>query len=157
VRVQKWFLDTSVIGGCHDEEFALPSRLVFREIEQGRALAIVSLMTVDELRSAPTRVQRLLYSLPDHCVEYVSLDEEAAELADAYVSDGVVGQGSLIDAQQVAVASLQRADVIVSWNFRHIVNLNRIRLFAATNLRFGLVTPEIRSPLEVLSEKEEGF
>ncbi|MDO8585463.1 MAG: hypothetical protein Q7T82_00305 [Armatimonadota bacterium] len=108
MRAQRWFLDTSVIGGCHDEEYALPSRLVFREVEQGRPLAVISPMTVEELRSAPTRVQRTLYLLPDRCVEYVPLDEEATELAEAYVSDGAVGPGSLIDAQQVAVATLQR-------------------------------------------------
>lgn len=144
-----------MIGGCHDDEYALPSRLVFSEVQHGNAIAVISSMTMEELLPAPARVLHTLQSLPEKFVQYVALDEEAVELADAYVSDGAVGPGSLIDAQQIAVATLQRVDVILSWNFRHIVNLNRIRLFAATNLRFGLSTPEIRSPLEVLSEKEE--
>ena len=126
-----------------------------RSIEKGRAIGVISYLTVDELESAPQKVRSVLYGLPDHCVEYAELDQEALELGQAYIAEGVVGEGSLIDAQQVAIATLRRVDVIVSWNFRHMVNLNRIRLFAAANLRRGLITPEIRSPLEVLSEDEE--
>ena len=69
----------------------------------------------------------------------------------------MVGPGSFIDAQQVAIASLNKVDVIISWNFKHIVNLSRIRLFSATNLRHGLLTPEIRSPREVLTDYEENI
>ena len=144
-----------MIGGCFDDEFAIPSRVLMREIENGRAVAVVSYLTVEEIESAPAQVRRALYSLPDRHVEYIGLDEEAADLADSYIADGVVGQGALIDPQQVAIATVQRVDVIVSWNFRHIVNLNRIRLFTAANLRAGLPTPEIRSPLEVLYADEE--
>jgi hypothetical protein len=149
------FVDTSVIGGCLDDEFALPSRLLFAEFRSGRAVVVVSLLTLAELELAPSDVRMVLTDLPVAAVEYVEMDEEAARLADAYIADGVVGLGSLADAQQVAIATVNKVDVIVSWNFRHIVNLNRIRLFTATNLRHGLPTPEIRSPLEVLTQNEE--
>ena len=149
------FVDTSVVGGCYDEEFDVVSRLLLAEFKSGRAVAVISSMTLEELELAPDKVRQVLDELPESALEYVDLDEEAAQLADEYIADGVVGQGSLIDAQQVAVASLNKVDVIVSWNFKHIVNLNRIRLFAATNLRHGLVTPEIRSPREVLTDYEE--
>lgn len=149
------FVDTSVIGGCCDEEFDLVSRLLLAEFVSGKAIAVVSSLTLEELELAPEKVRRVLDELPGSAVEYVDLDEDSARLADEYVADGVVGQGSLVDAQQVAVASISRVDVIVSWNFRHIVNLNRIRMFAATNLRHGLQTPEIRSPREVLTDYEE--
>jgi hypothetical protein len=149
------FVDTSVLGGCHDEEFDVVSRLLFAEFKSGNAIAVVSSMTLEELQLAPDKIRRVLDELPASALEYVELDADAAELADEYIADGVVGQGSLIDAQQVAVASLHKVDVIVSWNFKHIVNLNRIRLFAATNLRHGLMTPEIRSPREVLTNYEE--
>jgi hypothetical protein len=151
----RMFIDTSVIGGCCDEEFAVASRLLFAEFKAGRAIAVVSSLTLEELELAPDEVRKVLADLPDDALEYIELDEEAAELADEYIADGVVGQGSLIDAQQVAIASLNKVDVIVSWNFKHIVNLNRIRLFASTNLRHGLITPEIRSPREVLMDDEE--
>lgn len=151
----RMFVDTSVIGGCFDDEFAFASRRLFLVFQAGKAAAVVSSVTLEELELAPARVQAVLTELPADAVEYVMFEEEAAQLADAYVRDGVVGPGSLADAQQVATAALAKVDVIVSWNFRHIVNLRRIRLFTATNLRYGLATPEIRSPLEVLSGEEE--
>jgi predicted nucleic acid-binding protein len=151
----RMFIDTSVIGGCFDDEFAFGSRRLLVEFEQRRAMAVVSSLTLEELATAPRRVRAVLAGLPREAVEYAMLDEEAARLAEVYMSDGLVGSGSLVDAQQVAIATLSKVDVIVSWNFRHIVNLRRIRLFTAANLRLGLRTPEIRSPLEVLSGEEE--
>ena len=151
----RMFIDTSVIGGCYDEEFEVVSRLLMAEFNAARAVAVVSSLTLEELELAPDRVRQVLDGIPDSALEFVHLDEDSAHLADEYVGDGIVGQGSLIDAQQVAIATVSKVDVIVSWNFKHIVNLNRIRLFAATNLRHGLVTPEIRSPREVLTDYEE--
>jgi hypothetical protein len=76
--------------------------------------------------------------------------EEAAELAAAYIARGVVGPGSHADALHVALASVGRVDALVSWNFRHIVNLGRIRLFHSVNIERGYATIEIRTPMEVL-------
>ena len=149
------YLDTSVIGGCCDDEFSFLSRLLFKEFANGKAIAVVSSLTLQELELAPENVRNVLGDLPDGAIEYVELDQQSADLADEYVAAGVVGPSSLVDAQQIAVATLNRADVVVSWNFRHIVNLNRIRLFASVNVRHGLSTPEIRSPKEVLSPDEE--
>jgi len=151
----RMFIDTSVIGGCYDDEFAFGSRRLLTEFEAGRAVAVVSSLTLEELEIAPQKVRVVLANLPGDAVEHVTLDEEAARLAELYIGDGIVGPGSLVDAQQVAIATVNKVDVIVSWNFRHMVNLRRIRLFTATNLRCGLPTPEIRSPLEVLSGEEE--
>ena len=76
-------------------------------------------------------------------------------LADAYVAHGVVGPGSLADALHVAMATVSGVDVLVSWNFKHIVNLGRIRLFNAVNLEQGYGLIEIRTPQEVLYEEED--
>lgn len=45
-----------------------------------------------------------------------------------------------------------KVDILVSWNFKHIVNLNRIRLYNATNLKYGYQILEIRTPREILNE-----
>ncbi len=155
MKTPRIFVDTSVIGGCYDDEFSFVSRLLLGEFRDGRAIAVVSSLTLKELEPAPEQVNQVLSSLPSDVVEYVELDQEAASLADEYLAVGVVGLSSLVDAQQIAIATLARVDVIVSWNFRHIVNLNRIRLFASVNVRHGFVTPEIRSPREVLAPDEE--
>lgn len=81
--------------------------------------------------------------------------EESEELAEEYVRQEVVSRRMLVDAQHIAVATVARVDVLVSWNFRHIVNLDRIRGFNAVNLRMGYSMLEIRSPLEVWKDENE--
>ena len=71
-------------------------------------------------------------------------------MRDAYVGAQVVGPSSRNDAHHVALATLARADLIVSWNFKHIVHIDRIRRFNAVNLMEGHPTIEIRSPREVV-------
>ena len=59
-----------------------------------------------------------------------------------------------MDAQHIVLASVVRADVLVSWNFKHIVNLNRIRLYNSVNMKLGYPLVDIRSPREVLNEED---
>jgi hypothetical protein len=61
----------------------------------------------------------------------------------------VVGEQSRADAEHIAIASVRRVDILVSWNFKHIVSLSRIRAFNAVNLKLGYPALEIRSPREV--------
>ena len=91
--------------------------------------AIISNLTRRELEKAPESVKKNLRSLPDTNVENISLTEEAERLAQNYSDDGVVGARPIADAQHIAIASVARVDVLVSWNFRHIVNLDRIHAF----------------------------
>ena len=152
------YIDTSVIGGCLDEEFQPWSELLMALFQQGRAVAIVSSVVAREIEKAPPGVQAVLDEIPIAAFEPAELDAEAADLAQAYLDAGVLGEASRADAEHVAVAALARVDVLVSWNFRHIVNLNRIRLFNGVNMQRGLPTLEIRTPKEILSgnKNEEG-
>jgi hypothetical protein len=84
----------------------------------------------------------------------VFLSKEAISLANSYISHGVVTEKHLIDAQHIAIATIERVDVLVSWNFKQIVNLDRIKKFNAVNLMQGFHLIEIRSPMEVLYEEE---
>jgi len=99
---------------------------------------------------APEAVRQRLAEIPDKNQLVVEDTDDAFELADAYLSRGIVGPGSRADALHVALATVGRADVLVSWNFRHIVNLNRIRLFHSVNIERGYATIEIRTPREVM-------
>ena len=85
--------------------------------------------------------------------EKVFLGEEAVSLAEAYIKEGVVGEANRVDAQHIAIATIQRVDVLVSWNFQHIVNWSRIRAFNSVNLKLGYPQLEIRSPQEVYYEE----
>lgn len=144
------YTDTSVFGGCFDPEFRGASERLFERFRAGAELLLVSDLTRLELRSAPAQVQELLDSLPSESVEAVEVDEAARSLADLYVTSGVVGSSMLADAQHIAAATVHRADILVSWNFKHIVNLRRIHGFNSVNLREEYPLLEIRTPREVV-------
>ncbi len=148
------YVDTSVIGGCEDEEFLAASRKLWSTFLAGEHILIISDLTLQEIEAAPPEVRRHLEDVPAAHQVQVELDTEARGLAEAYVAHGVVGPGSLADALHVALATVNCADVLVSWNFKHIVNLGRIRLFNAVNLEQGYGLIEIRTPQEVLYEED---
>ena len=148
------YIDTSVIGGCFDDEFAFWSKKLFDEFRRVTKVAVISDLTRRELEGAPKKVKDFLAALPQPSIENVFLSAEAEQLASQYLQYKVVNPKDLADAQHIAIASIERVDVVVSWNFQQIVNLKRIRAFNAVNLRLGYPMLEIRSPREVLDEKE---
>ena len=107
-----------------------------------------------ELKLAPAEVQGVLDEVPEEQREYVELTEESALLAQRYITEKVIGKAKQVDAQHIAVATVSRVDVLVSWNFKHIVNLQRIRGYNSVNLRYGYPLLEIRTPPEVISYEE---
>jgi len=144
------YTDTSVIGGCLDEQFKAASSRLFKWFEQGWAIIVVSELTLLELERSPLEVRMVLNRIPGRHREDVELTEEASELAAAYIHEGVAGKAQKVDAQHIAIATLSRVDVLVSWNFKHIVNLPKIRGYNSINLRRGLPLIEIRTPEEVV-------
>ena len=145
------YIDTSVIGGCLDDGFDAASQSLIEKIIKGDITAVISELTSLELRQAPKAVRDILDRIPVKHLLHVELTEEAYNLAQKYISDGVVGKSSLVDAEHIAIATVNRVDVLVSWNFRHIVNLNKIHGFNAVNLKMGYPLLEIRSPWEVVT------
>ncbi len=117
---------------------------------KGDFVLVLSSLTIQELAAAPDKVRRCVAEVPEEHVEVLQLDAEARKLAEAYVSTGVIGESMLVDAQHIAIATVARVDVLVSWNFKHVVNVFRIHGFNSVNLRRGYPMLEIRAPLEVL-------
>jgi predicted nucleic acid-binding protein len=154
-RKQKIYIDTSVIGGYYDKEFEKETRLLFKEIEQGFFEVVYSKVTDDELLSAPKHVRELMPSLPQHVITNVDLTEEAVNLANAYLSENVVGKTSRTDCYHIALATIHRVDILVSWNFKHIVNVARIRGYNAVNMKLGYASIDIRSPKEIIYSNED--
>ena len=148
------YLDTSVIGGCFDDEFEEASNLLFEKFIKRKFLATISELTILELENAPENVQKIIKKIPSENIEILELTEEANELALKYINEGVLGKGKLVDAQHIAIATIHRIDVLVSWNFKHIVNLQRIRGYNSVNLKLGYPLLEIRTPWEVLNYEE---
>jgi len=143
------YIDTSIFGGTQDEEFAEATKRFFERVHQGQFRVLVSQVTADELTDAPPAVQAVLRELPHLSIERVTAGKEVLVLAMAYIDAGALGSAHRADAIHVASATVARADLILSWNFKHIVNFDRIRKFNAVNLMRGYPQIEIRSPLEV--------
>ena len=146
------YLDTSVIGGCFDPEFEQASNQLFADFNRGQKIALISDLLLLEMEEAPAFVKAKLQAIPDEFMIRISLTAEAVSLAEAYLKAGIVAQKSLSDARHIAIATVERADVLVSWNFAHIVNLGRIRQYQAINLIRGYPALEMRTPREVLDE-----
>ena len=149
-HLQRIYVDTSVIGGCCDAEFADASQTLIALAKDGVALLLISDLMITELQRAPVVVQSVLNQLPIAATEDVRVSDESRALRDAYLAAGVVGPAHRNDAHHVALASIARANMIVSWNFKHIVHFDKIRGFNAVNLRDGYAPIAIYSPLEVV-------
>ena len=144
------YVDTSVIGGCFDNEFEKYSNQLFEEFIKGERKLVISDLVLFELEGAPENVKEVLNKVTENNIEYVFINEESVTLTNAYLKEGVIAENSLSDARHIAIATVERVDVLVSWNFKHIVNLNRIHLINSVNLKLGYPILEIRSPMEVL-------
>ena len=136
-------------------EFEDASRQLLDMFKTGEAILVLSDLTLLELQEAPASVRAVLAEVPEAHREYIELTEEAAVLAQRYIDAGVIGAAKRIDAQHIAIATISRVEVLVSWNFRHIVNLRRIRGYNAVKLRDGYPLLEIRTPQEVIRYEEE--
>jgi predicted nucleic acid-binding protein len=148
---QRIYIDTSVVGGYFDEEFKEATTALFQRLENGEIVFVVSDLLDLELINAPQNVKELLYNYSADKFIRIELTEEAIKLADTYVSDKVVGQTSLEDCRHIALATINKVDVLASWNFKHIVNLDRIKGYNSVNLKLGYQMIEIRSPKDLIN------
>jgi hypothetical protein len=117
------YIDTSVIGGCFDDEFADSSNKLFEEFKAGKKIAVISNITNLEQEKAPENVKNKLNEIPEHFFEKVSLSIESEELSNKYISENVISSNFIEDARHIAIAVIEKVDVLASWNFKHIVNL----------------------------------
>ena len=152
-KKQRVYLDTSVIGGYLDIEFKEWSKQLFEEFITGLKVAVISDITLDEIEHARQEIKDLLKLIPEASKEYVFNDEETEELAEAYLNDGAVSRKFHEDALHIAIATINKVDVLVSWNFKHIVNLDRIKKYNGVNLKNGYLVLEIRNPREIIQKQ----
>ena len=150
-RSLRVYADTSVFGGCFDDEFKTESARFFEEVRQKQFTLVVSNVTLDELELAPDQVRGVLAGLPAEQVELVNTSAESDELRNAYLEAGVVGPASTNDAAHIAVATTSSVDLVVSWNFKHIVHFEKIGGYEGVNSMRSYRSPRIYSPREVVT------
>ncbi len=151
IHIQRVYVDTSVIGGYIDPEFKQYSMRLMAEFKIGTLQAVVSSLTSREVAKAPAEVQNVYRELLDTGAELIPVPGEAVELADKYIDSGILSPNYRNDAVHIAIATVCGLDMLLSWNFKHIVHYDKIRLFNGINLELGYKLIEIHSPMEVVS------
>ena len=142
------YADTSVFGGVFDEEFEEWATSFFDKVKKGEIELVVSSAVTDELRDAPEAVTEFFDRIKASLVRF-EIGEETYSLQQAYLESNVVGKKWEVDALHVAAATVSGCRIIVSWNFKHIVNFKRIPLYNAVNLAQGYGPIAIHTPPEV--------
>ena len=145
-RTRRVYVDTSVFGGCEEDEFREPSRRLFERFRRGELRLVLSPFTIDELNDAPKRIRETIDTVPEEHVELLPASDEAGRLAARYIAAGALGPSMRPDGLHIAAATLARVDHLVSWNFKHMVNPWRISIINAVNRRHGHAHLDIRTP-----------
>ncbi len=149
------YVDTSVFGGKFDSEFEHWTELFFNKVLESDIKLIYSDVAKDELQDSPVKVKEFVKSIPDRNIFKAELTEEAVLLAEKYIEEKVDGKSSRADCYHIAIATILKADILVSWNFKHIVNIQRIHGYNAVNLMNDYCSIEIRNPREVFDYEND--
>jgi predicted nucleic acid-binding protein len=149
MKQERIYTDSSVIGGYFDREFETDSKRFINSIRTGKVRLLLSEVVIREILKAPNRVQELLASIPTAYIEHVAITDEVLTLRDAYLEANIVGRRWIDDATHVAAATVSRADAIVSWNFTHIVRLDKMKAYNQINLLNGYGILTIITPKEI--------
>ncbi len=127
----------------------------FDAVQSGRFTLVVSPTVLAELQHTPEQVRRVLAELPPQAIEMMDFTDEIRDLRDAYLNAKVLGAEHQPDAEHIASASVAEVDFVVSWNFKHIVQFEKIAGYQAVNLLNGYREIRIYSPKEVVANDEE--
>lgn len=148
------YADTSVFGGVFDEEFDRASKRFFEEVANGKFVLITSEVVREEILAAPEKIQHFFDEMLPNC-EIASIEADALMLQEAYLKEDILSEKYATDALHVALATVTKAKMIISWNFKHIVNYRKIPLYNAVNKLKGYDPIDIYSPLEVIEDENE--
>jgi predicted nucleic acid-binding protein len=150
----KIYIDTSVIGGYFDDEFQAETRRLWSLRKKSQFHFTTSILTLEEILTAPTQVQELFAKTFDED-SILPSSFEAEELARAYMERGVVPTKYFEDAQHVAICTLARINCLVSWNYKHLANLQRENAFNGVNLLHGYAQVRILCPTSLIYGHEK--
>ena len=154
MRIQSIYVDTSVIGGCFDPEFSLWSNGLIKDFIHGNFKLVLSELIATEISDAPKFVQEKYNEIISHCSLFLNVSKEALELVNAYLKRNILSENFHDDGLHIALATIAEVDILVSWNFKHIVHYDKIRLFNSANIELGYKPLQIYSPREVTHYEE---
>ena len=151
-RPLKLYLDTSIPNFLFAEDAPEERKVtesLFREPIQSRYGFYISGVVLRELEKAPAdKARRLMEAVRG--MKVLELTEESERLAMEYLKSGALPKSSEEDARHIAVATVHNLDAVVSWNFKHLVNIRRIKSVNVVHDQMGSKHMEIISPREVV-------
>lgn len=149
MKKQKIYIDTSVIGGYYDKEFDKWSKGLISDFENEIFIPVLSEVVETEIEDAPSKVKKIYEKIVELNCEIIEITDEAIELANLYQKKRILTPKYFDDGLHIALATINKIDLLVSWNFKHIVHFDKIRLFNSVNIEIGYKSIEIFSPREV--------
>jgi predicted nucleic acid-binding protein len=144
------YVDTSVFGGYFEKQFSESSIQLLNEFKKGHKNMMISEVVINELKDAKERIKQLPFHVPVHFLTIARTSVKALKLAALYIAEGVLTNNSYNDAMHIATATLQSADVLASWNFKHMANSGRIEKYNIINQNMGYRQIKILTPREIL-------
>jgi len=148
MKVLRIYVDTSVLGGCFDNEFARWSIALIRNFRDGVFRPVLSEVVAAEVRLAPEAIWTMYADLLALRAGVLTVTDEALQLLTVYQARSILTPRFENDMLHIALATVANVDVLVSWNFKHVVRLDKIRLFNAVNIELGYRSLAIYSPRE---------
>ena len=149
--IKRVYVDGSAVGGLFNQHTEQTTPF-WSAVRNGEVMIVVSDILAKEVERAPKIVRDFFNSIPKDRIERVNSTNESDALAERYIAENVVGPTSLDDCKHIALATIAKADVLISWNFRHIVNVTRIKGYNSVNMKLGYSQIEIRTPYEVIND-----
>ncbi len=117
MKIQRIYVDTSVIGGCFDSEFEKWSNSLINDFKNSLFKPVVSEVTATEISEAPENVKNKFSDLIQYDIEISEITDEAISLAEIYQNRKVLTQNFFDDGLHIAIATIAKVDILVSWNF----------------------------------------
>lgn len=150
------YLETSIISAVIDEREPEKKELTLRLLDEIKKeeyeLFISELVTVEIDKSSQQTALKLRDILKKLQPEELTITDEIKVLADKYIAEKIIPLKYVNDALHIAAASVNELDVIISWNFEHIVKLKTKREVMGINVFMGYKEIDIYSPLEVVKD-----
>jgi predicted nucleic acid-binding protein len=152
------YVDASVVGGMFDgaSKRRRQTQTFWDAVRNGEIVIIVSDILDREVQRAPLHIRKFFATLPESQIERIVSTDESDGLAAQYIGSKIVSEKNLNDCKHIALATIARADAIVSWNCKHMVNEQRIPKYNDVNEEQGYPKIEILTPNKFMEAKHGG-
>ena len=155
----KIYLDTSVINFLFADDVPEKQEITKEFFEnfvaKGKFIVYVSDVVIEEIeKTENVKKKKMLLEVIAKCsLEVFPLTKEAVDLANKYLDKKIIPEKKVEDARHIAIATINECDALLSWNYKHLANINKERKIIATNLEEGYnYLLRLVTPMEVMGE-----